>query len=250
MNYKLYILIIVAAFIKACGPAGRNDPGHEYMMDMGHAVSYEANSQQYYSYHHWDGEADYRKYAVPRYPVKGTIPRGAVSSSLVDSLNNISYTNNGHRDYPYANTEEERTRASREITSNPIALTSKALESGKLNYNIYCGICHGEKGDGAGYLVRDDGGKYPAQPANLIKDEFIASSEGRFYHGIMYGKNMMNGYSNKLSYNERWEVIHYIRSLQATSKNLKYSETENTFSNSQAMADARKTLITPAATTK
>jgi mono/diheme cytochrome c family protein len=250
MNYKFYILIAVAAFIKACGPAGGNDPGHEYMMDMGHAVSYEANSQQY-SYHHWDGEADYRKYAVPRQAVKGTIPRGAVVSTIADSLNNISYTKNGHRDYAYTNTEDERLRAGREITTNPIALTSKALESGKANYIIYCGICHGDKGDGAGYLVRDDGGKYPAQPANLVKDEFIAASEGRFYHAIMYGKNMMNGYSNKLSYNERWEVIHYIRSLQATSKNLKYSETENTFSNSQVIAEARKaSIITTTTATK
>ena len=32
----------------------------------------------------------------------------------------------------------------------------------------------------------------------------------------------------KLSYKERWEVIHYIRSLQAASKNLVYSEKANT----------------------
>ena len=31
----------------------------------------------------------------------------------------------------------------------------------------------------------------------------------------MYGKNVMGGYSDKLSYEERWQVIHYIHSLIA-----------------------------------
>jgi hypothetical protein len=56
----------------------------------------------------------------------------------------------------------------------------------------------------------------------------------------MYGKNVMGSYADKLSYDERWNVIHYIRSLQANSKNLKYNDKENTFSNSQAVTDARK----------
>jgi cytochrome c len=137
-------------------------------------------------------------------------------------------------------TPEDRIRAGKEITNNPFNITKSGLEKGKLNYDIYCGICHGAKGDGAGYLVRDDGGVYPAQPANFLKDEFIASSEGRFYHAIMYGLNVMGGYSDKLSYEERWDVIHYIRSLQAASKNLKYSESENSFTGSQAIADAKK----------
>jgi hypothetical protein len=47
----------------------------------------------------------------------------------------------------------------------------------------------------------------------------------------MYGKNVMGSYADKLSFEERWEVIHYIRSLQAKSKNLEYSETANTLSN-------------------
>lgn len=38
----------------------------------------------------------------------------------------------------------------------------------------------------------------------------------------------MGGYGDKLSYKERWNVIHYIRSLQAASKKLEYSEKANT----------------------
>ena len=39
----------------------------------------------------------------------------------------------------------------------------------------------------------------------------------------------MGSYADKLSYQERWEVIHYIRSLQAQSKKMEYSPLNNTF---------------------
>jgi hypothetical protein len=44
----------------------------------------------------------------------------------------------------------------------------------------------------------------------------------------MYGKNMMGRYADKLSYKERWQVIQYIRSLQAKAKNLQYDQNTNT----------------------
>ena len=107
------------------------------------------------------------------------------------------------------------------------------MAQGENLYNVYCGICHGAKGDGAGYLVReasagDAGGVYPAAPANFLTDEFVGASNGRYYHAIMYGKNVMGGYTDKLSYEERWQVIHWIRSLQASEKKLVYSAKANT----------------------
>ena len=262
MNKIILAAIVLSGLYLSCSPAEGNKPGREYMPDMAHSVAYEANSQQYYSLHHWNGIEDYRQYAIPRLPVKGSIARGSIRVNYTDSASNtgaqmmicgdlsnnaMPYRGNGHLNYYYNDTEEERLRASREITSNPLPLTAKALESGKSNYLIYCSICHGEKGDGGGYLVRDDGGKYPAQPANFLKDDFIAASEGRFYHAVMYGKNVMGSYANKLSFTERWEVLHYIRALQAASKNLKYSPTENTFTNSQAVLDAKKASASVAA---
>ena len=91
-----------------------------------------------------------------------------------------------------------------------------------------CGICHGEKGDGLGYLVRDDGGKYPAAPANFLLEEHLSASNGRYYHAIMYGKNVMGAYKDKLSYEERWNVIHYIRSMQAKELKVEYNQMANT----------------------
>jgi len=230
----------------SCGVAGGEDPGHEYMPDMFHSTAYESNIYDYYYYNTWGTEEEYKKYAMPRKPVKGTIPRGYFGLSQATDASTVKkyYQGmpvNGHVPYYYGDTEEERTRASAEITRNPYPITAAGLAEGKHLYEIYCGICHGDKADGLGYLVRDDGGVYPAQPANFLLPDFVSASEGRYYHAIMYGKNVMGGYADKLSFEERWQVIHFIRSLQAAEAGLEYSETKNTFNNNVAKAVAGTT---------
>jgi len=210
-----------------CQPAGGSYPGTEYMPDMGHSIAYEANVNSYYFYNTWESAAERARMSAPRLPVEGTRARGSMgwsNGALNRNVFNGSLSNNAvvtpvnsSVPYYYGNTEDERARASREIVSNPIPLTQEGLQQGQVLYDIYCGICHGPRGDGNGYILREDGGKYPAQPANFLRPDFIAATEGRYYHAIMYGKNVMGPHSDKLSYEERWNVIHYIRSLQAVS---------------------------------
>jgi mono/diheme cytochrome c family protein len=230
MKYMYHITIIFSVLLLAssCQQPGANSTGSEYMPDMAHSIAYEANTYSYYGLNRWGSEDEYHKFVQPRNPVNGSIARGYAGNVLSSSHQGISVPSNGAVPYYYGDTEEERIRAIKEIIKNPYPITASGLDKGKLLYNIYCATCHGEKGDGAGYLVRDDGGKYPVQPANFISDEFISSSNGRYYHGIYYGKNLMSGYTDKLSYEERWQVIHYIRLLQAASKKLEYSEASNT----------------------
>ena len=227
----------------SCQQAGKNSSGSELIPDMAHSTAYEANILNDYSLNTWDKESTFtrRELSQPREPVNGTIPRGYTGAvahsgayatageavvSMMESMashGGIAYTPNGHVPYYYPDTEEGRTLATQQIKYNPFPITQDGLARGQELYNIYCGICHGDKGDGGGYLVRDNGGKYPAQPANFLDSAFVASSNGRYYHSIVYGKNAMGGYADKLSFEERWQVIHYIRNLQATSKKLKYS---------------------------
>ena len=219
LNIQMSSLLLAAlavVILGACSPAEGNDPGHEYMPDMFHSTAYEANLYDYYYYNTWGSEDEYYAYALPRKPVKGTIPRGFSGMNKDNAEHFQGMPVNGFVPYYYEDTEEERLRATAEITTNPVPYTQAAATKGKELYDIFCGICHGEKGDGGGYLVRDDGGVYPAQPANFLLEEFLNASEGRYYHSIMYGKNVMGAYADKLSYEERWQVIHHIRSLQAT----------------------------------
>ena len=234
-NFLIAVCFAVIVISSSCSKAGRNNPGTEYMPDMYHSIAYEANLEDYYYYNTWGTESEYYKFAQPRKPVKGTMPRGASASSSkyfngMASNNAIAVPASGHVPYYYSDTEEERTRATMEIIKNPLPISEAGLAEGKLLYETFCGVCHGAKGDGNGWLVDEanPNAVYPAAPANLISDEFINSSNGRFYHGIMYGKNVMGGYADKISYEERWNVIHYIRSLQAKSNGTEYNAGSNT----------------------
>lgn len=230
---SLAVIGLAIVIMTSCGSANGDKPGSEYMPDMAHSIAYEANHVTYYSYNQWTDEEQYEAYYTnPNLPVKGTIPRGysGIAYAQSDSAKVEMETAlegrpmNGHVPYYYTDTEDERLRATAEITDNPFPVSDAGMETGKNLYEINCAICHGSKGDGAGYLVRDDGGKYPAQPANLISEEFIGASNGRYYHALIYGKNVMGGYSDKLSYEERWQVIHYIRGLQAKELGATYDE--------------------------
>ncbi len=250
-NKKLLTAVTLSAIVFgtfSCQQAGKNSTGSEFIPDMAHATAYEANVLTKYNLNTWDDQSvlTRRELSQPRQPVHGTIPRGfsgsasyngvftSAEDAVVSTMNRmnkgggISYTANGHVPYTYPDTEDGRNLAIQQIRYNPFPITAEGLAKGKDLYVIFCGICHGEKGDGGGYLVRDNGGKYPAQPANLLDSQFIAASNGRYYHAIMYGKNAMGAYADKLGFEERWQVIHYIRSLQAGAKKAKYSESANT----------------------
>lgn len=257
-KFNLFILavyILVSAAFTACSPAGGNSTGHEYMPDMAHSIAGEANVIDEYSTHTWNKQSTrtlIELYGKPRLPIKGTIPRGSVgltSTNFSDaeykelsgqSNRGISTPINGNVPYYYTDSEEERTRATKEIVMNPLPITKENLAKGKELWTIYCGICHGVKCAGNGYLVSEENPnvKYPAQPANLLLDTFANGNNGRIYHAMMYGKNVMGNYADKLSYTERWQVIHYIRKCQADEKKLQYDENQNAFKPLQAMSDS------------
>ena len=250
-NYKHFLILLsfvaLIAF-NACQAPDGNSTGSEYMPDMAHSTAYEANVYNYYYLNTWDSASVFKlkELSMPGKPVDGTIPRGyagvhyaqgeAARSDVMNTLlgadapASMPVPINGFVPYYYEDTEEERTRASNEIIDKRFPIKQYGLERGKLLYNINCGICHGEKGDGNGWLVDETNlnAIYPAAPANFLTDEFLAASNGRYYHSIMYGKNVMGAYSDKLSYEERWQVIHHIRSLQAKEKKLVYSADANT----------------------
>jgi len=252
MKFKQHFLTISASCavllgMFGCQQAGGDSTGSEMIPDMAHSVAYEANVLTKYSFNSFDENSvvSRRELSQPRLPVNGTIPRGYAGVANYDGVyssaeaavastmsrmkeNGIAYTANGHVPYAYPDTEGGRTLAIQQIRYNPFPITDGGLARGKELYNIYCGICHGEKADGGGYLVRDNGGKYPAQPANLVDSQFVFATNGRFFHAIVYGRNAMGGYADKLSFEERWQVIHYIRSLQAASRKAKYDSKSNT----------------------
>ncbi len=250
MKYAIGAILGVALFawlFSVCSPSGKNKTGHEYMPDMYHPVSYESNLYSSYWANHWDGSDDGQVFSVadlsqPRAKVNGTVPRGYTGVYYTDASaldivrgknapNAIAAQINGEAPFTYVNTEDDRLKCEKEMVYNPFPITKSGLDRAKPLYDIYCGVCHGAKGDGQGPLVTVPDAKYPAAPKNFLGDDMIGAGNGRYYFAMIHGKNVMGGYADKLSYAERWDVIHYIRSLQAKSKSLEYSETANTLSN-------------------
>ena len=252
----IFLVLSVVVVFAACG-VDNSTPGSEYMPDMGHSIAYEANVHTDYYYNTWD-EGSVKKItelSMPGKPVAGTVARGyagdyfastatermAMMEELNGEGNGISVPVNGSVPYYYADTEEERTRATAELVDNPFPITKEGIARGKELYDIFCAICHGAGAAGNGGIY--ESGVYPAAPANLVNEEFTAASNGRFYHAIMYGKNVMGAYADKMSYEERWQVIHYIRTLQAKEQKLVYSEERNTLNASFGVPGANMTAI-------
>lgn len=249
----LVLSLSLVVLLTACTPED-NFTGKEYMPDMGHSLALEANTYNYYYFNTWDDAStvELSKLVYPRTVPEGTVPRGYASAYLpgskapqsldeinkmrgsftgTEDLNAIAVPTSGHVPYYYEDTPEGRLAAIEELIDNPFPITDEGLDRAKFLYETFCGICHGNKGNGLGYIYNEDenpNAKYPLAPANFLTDELKAASNGRYYNAIYYGYNAMGAYKDKLSYEERWQVIHYIRSLQATDAKKEYNQTVNT----------------------
>ena len=251
----LLLTLLLAVLLTACSDADGEFPGSEYMPDMAHSVAMEANTYNYYYYNTWNDRSTIKlgELAYPKYTVDGTVPRGyagqyipgmrppqnlddaeSMRGSIVDGdhMNAIAIPTNGHVPYYYEDTPEGRLAAIADNAENPFPITDEGMIRGGNLYQIFCAICHGEAGDGLGYIYDTDknpNAKYPAAPASFLRPEFLEASNGRYYHAIMYGYNVMGAYADKMNYEERWQVIHYIRSLQAKETETEYNQQVNTF---------------------
>ncbi len=259
LAYSLFAIGL--SVLIGCSKPDVNSPGAEYMPDMAHSIAYEANTYFDYYYNTWDSASVKRKYDLvqPGLPVKGTVPRGYASQhfagvgagegavdaqatalaglyGVTNNIQDISTPASGSVPYYYKDSDADRLRAIADIQNNPFPITVDGLARGKELYNIFCGICHGEKGDGNGVIYEN--GAYPAAPANFLQESWVDTSSGAFYHAIMHGKNVMGNYKDKVSYEERWQIIHHIRALQAKKFEKEYTAEQNTLVPSRAMPAA------------
>jgi cytochrome c553 len=96
------------------------------------------------------------------------------------------------------------------VTSIPRTLTLPFLQHGRERFNIYCAPCHGEDGYGRGIVVRRG---FPA-PASFHAAAQRALPAGRYFEIITRGTGTMAGMADRLTPDDRWAVIAYIRALQ------------------------------------
>ena len=177
-SIKILIVLCIFASIVACKKDSR--PNYQFMPNMYEPVGYEA----YGSYEIFANEQE------AKLPAEGSIPRGELPFD-------IENTNEGYEE-------------AKATLQNPLDSVQKAHFAGGQLYDIYCGICHGNKGNGQGNLVKRE--KILGVPS--YDDAGRAITAGSIYHTIYYGKNAMGSYANQLNEEERWQVTAYVLKLK------------------------------------
>lgn len=110
---------------------------------------------------------------------------------------------------------------------NPVPADEASLARGAQLYQTHCAMCHGDAGQGNGtisaFLVKK-------KPADLTSEAVQAKSDGSWFLSISYGiwnpnntlfpeaqfSGQMPPLAENLTIRERWDVVNYIRTLQAS----------------------------------
>jgi mono/diheme cytochrome c family protein len=96
-----------------------------------------------------------------------------------------------------------------------VNVDKKFLEHGRERYTIYCQPCHGMLGDGQGITAKYGMASLPVI-GNYHTDRIRQMTEGQLYNTIVNGSEskVMLPYADKLSPEDRWAVVAYVRALQ------------------------------------
>ena len=116
----------------------------------------------------------------------------------------------------YPNTLEGYQAASASL-SNPLPVSVPTLEQGKTLYLNMCSHCHGLEGKGDGSIVKL--GKFPGPPSYSTGNSSRGGSmkdltDGKIYHTITHGVNLMGPHKSQLSPEQRWKIVMYVHELQ------------------------------------
>jgi len=100
------------------------------------------------------------------------------------------------------------------VAEFPMPLTAADLDRGQERFNIYCAVCHGRLGDGAGMIVRRGFRKPPS-----FHDERLRNAPvGYFFDVQTNGFGAMPDYASQIPPDDRWRIIAYIRALQLSQR--------------------------------
>jgi mono/diheme cytochrome c family protein len=94
---------------------------------------------------------------------------------------------------------------------NPVAKDTASVARGAEHFRIYCTPCHGAGGQGAGEVVK----RGFLAASDLTGATARGRSDGYIYSYVRHGGAFMPAYAFALRPEEAWDVVNYVRSLQA-----------------------------------
>ncbi len=96
--------------------------------------------------------------------------------------------------------------------SNPLAGTQAARAAGRETYLEHCAKCHGESGRGDG----PEAAQYSVKPSDFTdRGRMNLLTDGEIFYKISEGRRPMPAYKEKLSEQQRWQLVHFLRTFAA-----------------------------------
>ena len=93
--------------------------------------------------------------------------------------------------------------------ANPVPADDRALAAGREVYQHQCSSCHGAGGHGDG----KDAADLTPTPSDLSDGSIAQQSDGALFWKITQGRKPMPSFEKLATETQRWEVVHYIRTL-------------------------------------
>jgi len=179
MKNSISLLLIFSFLLTSCFDPLK--PNFQYFPDMYQSLAYETYA-----------ESDAFSNGIEaQIPPDGSIPRGWDPYDFEDSTEGYELAKN-------------------QLLS-PLEVNELNMSKGKELYEIYCSICHGDKGDGMGVLAQRE--KFLGIPAYIDRD----ITPGSIYHVLMYGINAMGSHAGQVNEEERWQIAQYVMKLREES---------------------------------
>jgi len=181
------VTIAIASMVSSCGDGKTRSTGWEFARNMYDPIGYNPDQPN----------KNFSDGLTAQTPPEGTTPIG-------------------FERYEYPNTSEGYEAASLNL-HNPLERTQKNLEDGEVLFQRYCSPCHGPTGHGDGSIVKLE--KFPPPPSystgNSSRGGKMSDlTDGKIYHTIYYGLNLMGSHASQLTPEERWKVVMHVHELQ------------------------------------
>ena len=185
LNAVLSLLLVGLIGFDRWAAPDSSQPNLEFLPQMAHAPRYNA----------FAANPNFADGKTLQSPVPGTIARGELPLH-------------------YAAAPADAVRAGEELLSPVPAGNVRARARGEQVFRNFCLPCHGADAKGMGPVTQ----RGVPPPPSLLATHAMQMKDGQLFHILTYGQNNMASYAIQLSRDDRWNVIVYVRSLQAAAE--------------------------------
>jgi mono/diheme cytochrome c family protein len=135
----------------------------------------------------------------------GKAARPPPPGSIAMAMGDLAATSSGRHGQQEIAARED---ASAARASPPV--TARLLARGQERYGIYCLPCHSPAGDGDGPVARRG---FP-NPPSFHEQRLREAPDRHFFDVITHGHGVMYSYADRVTPEDRWAIVAYIRALQ------------------------------------